>query len=233
MAPKKQVLVHPLHEDDQSEAEPETEELEVQVKQAMRKKGVAGHVENGKKMQAKGVEARKQNGFASQREKKLAAEQKKNDRLERLRKIDDAEEAERERSERLAGEKREKTKEPKVPIHDTIDPAPNFDSRLARIEELLQARQAEVPAKSKKKPPAKKAVRQEEESSEEDQEVPPRQKQVRKSAKTEMKKKSGAIEEDIHTRGHMFGNTGKQKAILIDQNERYKAMARNLMPGMF
>lgn len=230
MAPKKQVHITPLQDDERrEEPEGDTEELEVQVKQAMRTKGVAGHVENGKKIQAKGVEARKQNGYASQREKKLAAEQKKNDRLERMKNIEEAEEAERERSERLSGGKKQA---PPVPIHATTDKAPNYDDRLARIEELLQARQAEAAAPKKKASKAKlKPAPKEEETSEEEEELPPRQKQVRKSAKTEMKKKSGAIEESIHSRSHLPGNPGKQKAMLMDQEARWRELAANLLPG--
>ena len=229
MAPKKQVLVTPM---DQEEYESPVEELEVQVKQAMgRQKNVPGHVENGKKMQAKGVEARKQNGYASQREKKLAAEQKKNDRLQRQLDIEAKETAERARGERLAGEMRDKEKAPPAK-QETTDGQTDMEKRFQRLEELLLARQAEEPkkkAKSRANPKPKAAPKEE---SSDDEPVHPRQKQVRKSAQTEMRKKSGAMEEDIHSRGHLPSNPGMQKVMVMDQQDRYNAMARNLFPGM-
>lgn len=209
------------------------EELEVQVRNAMsRKKGLPAHVETGKKVQAAGTAAQKAKGYASQREKALETERKKNDRLERLAKIEEAEEAERERGARLADVKGKKAQAPSTEDR-AEDATTGFDSRLAKIEELLMARQQEAqeaPPKRKRKAAPRRQVEVEETD---DEDEPPRQKHVRKSAKSELRKKAGAYEEGLNNRSNIMGNTGKQRAMEHDQEARYRAMAQNLMPGLF
>lgn len=221
MPPKKQQTVMTEDSSDEEQQQPLEDQVEQAVKKS-RKKGVAAHVDHGKEVQKAGVAARRQNGFASAREKSLATARKKNDRLERMQKIEEAEAEEKARSERLSKGKHDNEDVP-------TDHAPNYNGLLSRLEELLQQRQGETQPKKGKRT-AKKPPGTPQDSSDESDE-PPRQKQVRKSAKKELRNKTGAMEEDLNNKGHLVGNKGKQRVMQHDADERWRNMASNLFPG--
>ena len=212
-----------------SDSEPETLEVQVEAAKRSRKKGVPAHKETGKNVQKLGVEAKKQQAAASKREKEVERLQKANDRLAKLNKISDLEHAERERAELLKQANRERTpaqaNAPKPSVAQD-----DINARFARLEELIMARQAEQP--KKKKGPAKKAPVPLD-SSDDDEAPPPRQKAVSKSARTELKRKAGAQEEEMHKRGHLVGNKGKAKAMELDQERQFMDIASQLMPGRY
>lgn len=216
---------------DASDSDSETLQVQVENAKQSRKKGLPAHKETGKKVQSLGVEAKKKQAAASKREKEVEKLMRRNDQLEKLNKIAELEHAERERSELLKQNNREKgsaasANKPSAPVGDG-----DINARFARLEELIMARQSEASAaKPKAKRAAKKPPVAVESDSDED---PPRQKAVRKSAKTELKRAAGAHEEQLNKRGHIVGNKGKQKAMELDQERQYMDIASQLMPGRF
>lgn len=217
-----------------SGSDSDSETIEVQVAKArQRAKGVPAHKETGKKVQAKGVAAKKAQGAASTRERELARLAKKNDQAERLARIEEKERAEKERAELLAANA---SKAPRQTKQDG-----DLDTRFARLEALIMSRnaesQAESKGKSKAKPKRKPSSAQVgpkvQESSDEEEEEPPRQKAVRKSAKAELKRKVGAQEEELNHKGHLVNNKGKKQAMELDHERAFMSLASNLLPGRF
>lgn len=219
----------PVHSDGSSSGEEETIEVQVQNAKA-RKKGNPALKERGKAVQAKGAEARKQDGAASAREREVQRLAKKNDKAERLARIAELEAAERERAERLAQGHKEKKGKDKV-TEDANTDSGDLNMRLVRMEELLAAREAESSKPKKKAPPKKKATVVEASDSEDD--APPRQKAVKRSAKTELKRRVGAEEETLHGKSNVLNNKNKQKALDLEQQQRMEALSRNIMPGLY
>ena len=217
-----------------SDSESDHETIEVQVEKARKRaKGVPAHKETGKAVQAKGVAAKKASGAASTREREIARLAKKNDQLERLAKIEEMERAERERGAALQA----KTKPVTEPVKNSTESG-DIDARFARLEELLTMRNAQSsatreeaakPKVTKRKP---RVPKKKEDSSEDDDETP-RQKSVRRSAKTELRKRAGAHEEELNKKGHLVGNRHKKNAMEMDHEDAWNAMARELMPGRF
>ena len=211
-----------------SDSESDQETIEVQVEKARKRaKGVPAHKKTGEAVQAKGVAAKKAQGAASLREREIARMAKKNNQLERLAKIEEMEQAERERGAALAA----KT-QPKEPTKNSTEGG-DIDARFARLEELLTIRNAQedaapkTKAKPKRKPPARAP-----DTSDDDDETP-RQKSVRRSAKTELRKRAGAHEEELNKKGHLVGNRHKKDAMALDHEAQFLQMASQLMPGRF
>lgn len=219
----------PANSDASSSSEEETIEVQVQNAKA-RKKGNPALKERGKAIQSKGVETRKQDGAASAREREVQRLAKKNDKAERLAQIAEKEAAEKERAERLAQSHKDKKGKDKV-TEDANTDSRELNMRLARMEELLAAREAESSRPKKKAPPKKKAMVAEASDSEDD--APPRQKAVKRSAKTELKRRVGAEEETLHGRSNVLNNKNKQKALELEQQHRMEALSRNIMPGLY
>lgn len=216
-----------------SDSEPETLEVQVEAAKRTRKKGLPAHKETGKAVQKLGVEAKRQQGAASKREKEIERLMKANDRLEKLNKISDLEHAERERAELLKKANRERTvakdNAPKPTVQEN-----DINARFARLEELLMARQSESTSfKPKRKPPAKRAPLPKDSSDDSDEDEPPRQKAVRRSAKAALKQVGGAQEELINKRAHLVGNRHKAKAMELDEERRFADMASQLFPGRY
>ena len=226
---KKQAMVSDSQDDSSSSGE---ETIEVQVENAKSRKRAPskGLTARGKAVQSKGVEARKEKGAASTRERELQRLAKKNDQLERLAKIDEQEKAEHERSQALARASQDKSKDKAAVASKTADGELNM--RLARIEELMTARQAESADAKKKKAPAKKRAPKEAADTDSDDE-PPRQKAVKRSAKTELKRRAGAEEEHLHGRSNLLNNKNKGRAVELEQQERMRQLAMNIMPGAY
>lgn len=233
--PRKQASPEPVATHSSSSDE---ETIEVQVEKARkapvrqsRAKGVPSLQQRGKEVQAKGTEARKQSGAASTRERELQRLAKKNDQLERLAKIEAAEKAEKDRADSLSRASHDK-KKATLPDGQSgqQSEAGELNMRLAKLEELMTARAAESAAAPKRKrAPAKKQPPPESESDDE----PPRQKAVKRSAKTELKRRAGAEEEHLHGRSNLLHNQHKGKAIELEQQERMRELAMNIMPGRY
>lgn len=231
MAPKQASKSKPEsdHSDASSSSDEETIEVQVQNAKA-RKKGNPALKERGKAIQSKGVETRKADGAASAREREVARLAKKNDKAERLARIAEKEAAEKERAERLAQSHKDKKGKDKVREEAQTD-SKELNTRLARMEELLAAREVEA-AKPKKRAPQKKTAAVVEESDSDD-DPPPRQKAVKRSAKTELKRRVGAEEETIHGKSNVLNNKNKQKALDLERQQHMEALARNIMPGLY
>lgn len=207
----------------------EEESIEVQVNDARkRKKQVPAHVAQGKSIQAKGAAARRAQGAASTKEREVERLIKRNNQLERIAKIDELEKAEKARAALIQQQLQDKPTPNKKEVPDDLN------HRLAKLEELLTARMAEKEEVQKPKTPARRRapVKKMEMSSSEDEE-PPRQKAVRRSAKTELARKAGAHEEQLHARSTVVGNKGKKQAMSIDKDNEYIELGRMLMPGAF
>ena len=84
------------------------------------------------------------------------------------------------------------------------------------------------PAKSKPKP--KKVRAPTPDSSDSDEEVP-RQKAVRRSAKTELKRQAGATEEAMLKKSKLVGNRHKAAAMEMDAEREFRMLGSQLMPG--
>jgi hypothetical protein len=222
MAPKKSPV------DLQELSSDEEESIEVQVEGAKKRaKGNPALKERGKAVQAQGAAARKTQGAASSRERDLDRLTKRNNQLERLAKISELEAAERSRGELLS-----KSMPVSTPKNNTEANTRDgeLNARLAKMEELLTARNAEAaPAKKGKK----KASKPPPPSSSDDEDEQPRQKAVRKSAKTELKRRAGAEEEHLHGKGAVLGNRNKAKAMDMDAQKRFRDLANSIMPGRF
>lgn len=219
---------------DSEESEPETLEVQVQAARS-RKKGVQGHVDQGKRINAAGTAARKEQGAASTRLKKVEQERKKNDRLARLKKVEEEEEAERERGRQLRADKADKPEEPHKPAAAGVHQADAYDDRFRRLEELLLARQSEEPPKKKRAPPKAPPKRRAPppDSSDEEEEEPERHKQVRRSARSELKARTGALEENLHRKSHSVGNRAKYSVEELDRRRHHEALAAQLTPGRY
>lgn len=231
--PKKQANpVSPVPEGDEGTSS-EEETIDVQVQNARKRKAAPALKERGKAIQAKGVEARKKAGAASAREREVERLSKKNDHLERMSKIDQLEAAERERAEAL-----QKTLDEKKKGKQKVNVAGEHEVnlRLAKLEELMTARAAEKeemkkPKRTKKAPPKRSQDAEPDESaSSDDDEEPPRQRAVRKSAKSELKRRAGAEEEQLHGRSNPISNRNKGKAVELEHQQRMRALAQNIMP---
>lgn len=237
MAPNQARKSQPEPVDSDASSSSEEETIEVQVQNAKaRKKGNPALKERGKAIQSKGVETRKQDGAASAREREVQRLAKKNDKAERLAQIAEKEAAEKERAERLAQSHKDKKGKDKV-TEDANTDSRELNMRLARMEELLAAREAESSRPKKKAPPKKKAMVAEVgtlvEASDSEDDAPPRQKAVKRSAKTELKRRVGAEEETLHGRSNVLNNKNKQKALELEQQHRMEALSRNIMPGLY
>jgi colicin import membrane protein len=233
MAPKQATKSKPESEHSDASSSSDEETIEVQVQNAKaRKKGNPALKERGKAIQSKGVETRKADGAASAREREVARLAKKNDKAERLAQIAEKEAAEKERAERLAQSHKDKKGKDKVSEEAHTD-SKELNTRLARMEELLAAREAEASKSKKKAPPKKKATAVAVEASDSDEDAPPRQKAVKRSAKTELKRRVGAEEETIHGKSNVLNNKNKQKALDLERQQHMEALARNIMPGLY